>query len=69
MPAKPETRATSTRCKPAGKDLRAAGISYLGSGIAFLAVAWLAQQPAFTGVGFAMVGLGLAWLLRGRSGR
>lgn len=68
MPATPSTKARSPLCRPAGRDLRAAGISYLGSGIAFLAVAWFAHQPALTGVGFAMAGLGLAWLLRGRGG-
>lgn len=69
MPATIRDKTRSTSCKPAGSNLRAAGISYLGSGVAFLAVAWLAHQPAFSGVGFAMVGLGLAWLLRGRGGR
>jgi len=56
----------STACNPAGRDLRAAGFSWLGTGTAFLGVAWFGDQPAFTGVGFAFIGLGLAWLLRGR---
>lgn len=61
--------AMPTACNPARRDLRGAGISYLGAGIAFLAVAWFGHQPAFTGVGFAFIGLGLAWLIRGRGDR
>ena len=55
-------------CKPP-RNLRAAGISYLGAGCAFLSVAWFAHQPGFLGVGCAFVGLGAAWIVRGRDGR
>ncbi len=55
----------STPCPPSGKNLRAAGIGYLGTGAAFLAVA-ASGQPAFMGVGFAFIGLGIAFIARGR---
>jgi hypothetical protein len=55
-------------CRPRG-DLRAAGVGYLASAAAFLAVAWLGDQRAFTGVGFAFLGLGIAFIARGRRGR
>lgn len=48
-----------------GKKLKGAGISYLGSGVAFLAVA-ASGQPAFLGVGMAMIGLGIAFLAKSR---
>jgi hypothetical protein len=57
----------STLCPPPGKNLRAAGFSYLGAGAAFLAVA-AAGQPSFTGVGCAFIGLGVAFLARARKG-
>ena len=55
----------STLCPPPARNLRAAGISYLGSGAAFLAVA-ASGQPAFLGVGCAFIGLGIAFIVRGR---
>jgi hypothetical protein len=64
MPATNSPKTRTPLCKPPG-NLRAAGIAYLGTAAAFLAVAWLGHQPAFTGVGFAFAGIGLAWLLRG----
>jgi hypothetical protein len=56
----------STLCPPPGKNLRAAGFSYLGSGTAFLAVA-ASGQPAFLGVGCAFIGIGIAFIARGRT--
>ena len=58
MPVPTAPKMRSGLCKPAGKEPRAAGLGYLGSGAAFLAVAWLGHQPAFTGVGFAFIGRG-----------
>jgi hypothetical protein len=61
---------TTTLCaQPAGRNLRGVGIAYTGSGIAFLAVAWLGHQPAFSGVGLAFLSLGIVWLARSRGGR
>jgi hypothetical protein len=48
-----------------GKKLKGAGISYLGSGVAFLALA-ASGQTAFLGVGMAMIGLGIAFLAKSR---
>jgi hypothetical protein len=59
----------SIACPPARGNLRAAGFSYLASGVAFLGVAFLAGQAAFTGVGFTFVGLGIAFIVRGRNER
>lgn len=55
-------------CRPRG-DLRAAGVGYLASAIAFLCVAWFGDQPAFTGVGLSFLGLGIAFIARGRRDR
>ena len=41
------------------RDLRGPGMGYLGVGAAFIAIA-ASGQPAFTGVGFAFLGLALA---------
>ena len=58
----------SLSCHPRG-DTHAAGAVWLAAGIAFLGVAFFAGQEAFTGVGFAFIGLGLASTMRGRGGR
>ena len=47
--------------------LKGAGLSYLGCGAAFLAVA-ASGQAAFLGVGLALVGLGIVFLARARAG-
>ena len=58
----------STLCPALRKNLGAAGISYLGAGMAFLAVA-ASGQRAFLGVGCAFIGMGIAFIVRGRRGR
>lgn len=50
------------------KNLKGAGISYLGAGVAFLAVA-ASGQLAFLGVGLALIGLGIAFLAKSRNDR
>lgn len=50
------------------RDLRGAGMGYLGVGAAFLAIA-ASGQPSFVGVGFAFLGLALAFLLKARGCR
>lgn len=47
--------------------LKGAGISYLGIGAAFLAIA-ASGQSAFLGVGLALIGLGIVFLARSRRG-
>lgn len=47
--------------------IKGAGISYLGIGAAFLAIA-ASGQSAFLGVGLAMIGLGVVFLARSRGG-
>ena len=47
--------------------LKGAGISYLGIGAAFLAIA-ASGQSAVLGVGLAMIGLGVVFLARSRGG-
>ena len=47
--------------------LKGAGISYLGIGAAFLAIA-ASGQSAFLGVGLAMIGLCVVFLARSRGG-
>jgi hypothetical protein len=59
------------RAPRAGKDvaprsLRTGGYTFLAVGVAFLGVAFLAGQEAFTGVGFAFLGLGLAFAANAR---
>jgi hypothetical protein len=43
-------------------------MGYLGVGAAFLAIA-ASGQPAFAGVGFAFLGLAVAFLLKARGSR
>jgi hypothetical protein len=45
---------------------RAAGLAFLGCGVAFLAVALTTGQYAFLGVGPAMLALGIVFLARSR---
>jgi hypothetical protein len=47
------------------RKLKGAGISYLGAGAAFFAVA-ASGQPAFLGVGLAFIGLGIAFIAKSR---
>ena len=57
-------------CPPrSDRNLRGAGIAYLCTAVAFLGVAFFAGQTAFTGVGFAFLGLGVAFIARGRRER
>jgi len=48
------------------KQLRGAGIAFLGAGVAFAAATLAAGQPAFIGVGASLVALGVVFLARSR---
>jgi hypothetical protein len=48
------------------RQLRGAGMGYLGVGAAFIAMS-ATGQPAFAGVGFAFLGLALVFFAKGRS--
>ena len=47
------------------KNLKGAGASFFGIGIAFLAIA-VSGQTAFMGVGMAFIGLGIVFLAKSR---
>ena len=47
------------------KNLRGAGASFFGVGIAFLAIA-ISGQTAFMGVGMAFLALGIVFLAKSR---
>ena len=49
------------------KNLKGAGASFLGVGVAFLVIA-LTGQMAFMGVGAAFLALGIAFLAKSRKG-
>jgi uncharacterized membrane protein HdeD (DUF308 family) len=51
------------------KNLKAGGIAFLSSGIAFFAAAMIAGQPAFIGVGTAMLVVGVVYLGKARQVR
>lgn len=50
-------------------NLKAGGIAFLSSGIAFFAAAMIAGQYAFIGVGTAMFAVGVAFLGKARQAR
>jgi hypothetical protein len=45
------------------RQTRGAGLTFLGCGIAFLAIGY-SGQPAFIGVGFSFIGLSLALIAK-----
>ena len=45
---------------------RRSGFFFIAGGCAFLVAALLARQPAFTGVGFAFLGIGASWVAKAR---
>jgi len=50
------------------RGLRGAGMGYLEVGAAFIAIS-ATGQPAFTGVGFAFLGLALVFFTKARRSR
>ena len=51
------------------KNLKGAGLAFLGSGAIFLAAALIGHQTAFIGVGMAMLGVGVVFLGKSRQAR
>lgn len=51
---------------PTPQQRKALGITFMGVGVTFIALGF--QQPAFLGVGIAMLSVGLVYLANARKG-